>query len=164
MALIIEDGTIVASAQSYAAASDLVTWAALRNLTIPAATADQEALLMLAMDALTGKNWKGSRVSTDQVLDFPRAGIIYDGQLLPSDEIPSQLFYAQLSLAYTANSVVLQPSAAAGSKGPVIKEKVDVLEVAYANPSKVYAVAADSRADALLNGLLRHAGLQVIRV
>lgn len=167
MALVIEDGTIVADANSYASAADLTTYAGLRGVTLPTTDAEKEALLIKAMDYLAryrGK-WKGERVAEAQELDFPRTGVYVDNLLLPSDEIPRELFYAQLSLAVASISADLLPTADANQKGPVIEETVHgAITVKYANSDRVLSVAADAAADALINVLLRYSGLSVVRI
>ena len=164
MALIIEDGTIVASANSYAAHSDLATYATLRGTTLTAVQADREALLIKAMDALQDRRWKGERVSIDQELAWPRTGVFRDGQLLPYDEIPRELFYGQMALALAAIDIELMPVQPAQGKGPITEETVHgAVTVRYANAGKVLSVAAVADAEALLKVLERNSGLWLVR-
>jgi hypothetical protein len=164
MALIIEDGSIVDGAQSYAAASDLVTYAGLRDEDLTAVEAEQEALLIKAMDALAGRCWKGERVSDDQDLAWPRYGVYRDNQLLPSDEIPRELFYGQMALAMGAIDSDLMPTFDANAKGPITEETVHgAVTRKYANPGRILPVAAVTDAEALLRVLMCRAGLRVIR-
>lgn len=162
--LTIENGSIVAGAVSYASAADLVAFAALRGEAVPATEAEQEALLIKAMDALQGRAWKGCRISDTQPLEWPRSGVTRDSQTLPSDQIPRELFYAQLSLALAAQTTTLQPIAEANAKGAVIEETVSgAVTLKYANNANVLPVAADARADALLRVLTHRAGLFAVR-
>ena len=163
MAIIVEDGTEVANANSYAAHTDLSDYADLRNITLSIDQDVREGYLIEAMDFIANFNWKGERLTTTQPLAWPRSGVVRDGQFLPHDEIPRELFYGQLALAIAAINNTLMPTLAANAKGPVIKEKVDVLEVGYANAARVLSVAADSTADALLKVLIRRSGLTVVR-
>ena len=55
MALIIEDGSIVSGANSYAAHTDLADYAALRDVALTTDQGEREALLVKAMDALYGR-------------------------------------------------------------------------------------------------------------
>lgn len=166
MALIIEDGTIVANANSYASHTDLADFANLRGIDLTTTQEDREALLIKAMDKLAeyrGK-WKGCRVSSTQELDFPRSGIYVDGQLLPSGEIPRELFYGQMQFALTAADTELQPVTEANAKGPITEETVHgAVTRKYANPGRVLSVAADSKAETLIRVLLRNSGLEVVR-
>lgn len=158
MSLIKETGAIVANANTYATAAELTTWAGERQVTVPTATADLEALLLKAMDYLEryASRWKGYPVSADQALAWPRSGVYADYQLLDSDAIPRQLWYAQMQLAITAYTTDLMPVQAANAQGPVIENTVQgAVTRRYANPGKVLPVAADASADALLSILLR---------
>ncbi len=164
MALIVEDGTEVSGANSYTAHTDLATYATLRDVTLTAVEAEREALLVEAMDALAGYNWKGERVTTTQDLAWPRYGVYRDSQLLASDEIPRELFYGQLALAIAAIDNTLMPVQPAQGKGPIIGERVEgAIDIKYANSGKVLAVAAVSAADVLLNVLVHRSGLTVVR-
>lgn len=161
MTIIVEDGSQVASANSYCSASDLSSYAELRGITL---TTDEDALLIKAMDALEGRKWKGERVTTTQALSWPRTGVYVDSILVEYNEIPRELIYAQLALAVAADTTELQPVQEARGKGPVIEETVQgAVSVKYANPGKVMPVAAVSKADTLLNQLVERNNLKVIR-
>ena len=66
--LIIEDGTIVTDANSFATDDEFKTYANLRCLDVPATQPQREALLILAIDYLFSKEkqMQGCRVSPDQ--------------------------------------------------------------------------------------------------
>jgi len=165
MSLIKEDGSIVTDADTYVSITDLAAYAVNYGATLPTTDAGKETLLRKAMDYLARytEKWKGTRVDDAQSLDWPRSGVYVDGVLRAEDEIPRELFYAQLSLAVAAIGTTLLPVQAAGEKGPVTRETVDVITVQYANPGRILSVAADATADALLRVLLRRSGLEVIR-
>ena len=103
--LIIEDGTIVANANSFATDAEFKTYANIRNFDIPATQPDREALLILAMDYLAGKelDMKGARVSATQELMYPRKGVCTNNFTVASTDIPSTLKKAQMELAAQAN-------------------------------------------------------------
>ena len=171
MTLIIEDGSIVTNANSYVTVVELAAYALLRGTDLSGLNeAQTEALIIKAMDYLESKRgqYKGSRVSSDQELQWPRLGV-YDvdlqGELYPHDAIPRELKYAQMSLAIEANSHDLQPNRLRSDKGQVIKEKIDgAIEVEYANSGAVQSIPAFAKADALLSPLLKHNGLELVRV
>jgi hypothetical protein len=166
MTIIVEDGSEVTDANSYASYAELVAYGALRGTPADTIAEGGETLLIKAMDRLYGMNWKGERVSSTQSLEWPRYGAYLDGQLLPSDEIPRELIYGQLSLAIAAIDTTLQPvQPATLGKGAVIEERVEgAVTIKYANPGTVPPVAAIvPDAFRLLNGLIRNAGLRVIR-
>ena len=50
MALIIEDGSIVSGANSFVTAAEMVAYASLRGVTIPASTTTQEQQLILSIE------------------------------------------------------------------------------------------------------------------
>lgn len=163
MALIIEDGSIVASAQSYATAAELASYAALRGTSITADETEQEQLLIKAMDYLEGlrDKFKGVKVSTDQSLQWPRSGVTIDGLSVSYEEIPRELLYAQLALAIEAYSTDIMPNLP--STGDVTREKVGPIEVEYDNKSKVLGVSAFAKSSALIAPLLKRNGLLAIR-
>lgn len=103
--LIIEDGTIVAGANSFVTDAEFKRYASIRNFDVPATQPDREALLILAMDYLQGKelNMKGSRVSATQELMYPRYGVCTNNFTVASTDIPSALKNAQMELAAQAN-------------------------------------------------------------
>ena len=78
--MIVEDGTGVAGANSYATVAEFVAFHTARgNTTLAEADNDQiEAALVKGTDYLVQKFrmlWKGSRALEDQVLDWPRRGV-----------------------------------------------------------------------------------------
>jgi len=165
MTLIIEDGSEVTSANSYATYAELVAYGLLRSVTITAVQASGEAYLIEAMDALQDRNWKGERVTTTQALAWPRTGVYVDNQVVEYDEIPRELKYGQLALAFAAHQgTTLMPTSTAMPKGAVIEERVEgAVTVKYANSGSVLSVAADATADALLKVLEIKSGLRVMR-
>lgn len=168
MAIIVEDGSIVANANSYVDHTELAAYATLRGVTLSAVQATREQYLIQAMDWLdqfTNK-WKGVRTDDDQALEWPRTNVIlYDsGPYLDPNTIPAELKNLQMTVALAAIDVTLLPTHDVGQKGAVIREKVDVIEVAYENSGKLMRLPAVTSATAYLSVLLRSAGrLNVIR-
>ena len=171
MTLIIEDGSTVTDANSYVTVVELAAYALLRGTDLSGLSeAQSEALIIKAMDYLEGKRgqYKGNKAASGQSLQWPRSGV-YDidllGELYPLDAIPRELKYAQMSLAIEANTTDLQPSRLRTDKGQVVKEKIDgAIEVEYANSGTVQSIPAFAKADALLSPLLKHNGLELVRV
>lgn len=120
MALIIEDGTIVDGANSFATAAELVTYADEYGLTIPATAAEQERLLRRAALQMQALSWKGEIVSAAQPLSWPRTG--WSG-------IPPAIKNGQMALA--AEIYADDQSPATDAKGPIMREKVGPLETEY---------------------------------
>jgi hypothetical protein len=110
MALIIEDGTQVANANSYVTDAEYVTYAALKGLTIGATESLREIELLSGMDYLQNleRSIQGTRASSTQELSFPRYNVLLYGYLLSSDKIPRELKEAQFeSAAYASSGVLL---------------------------------------------------------
>jgi hypothetical protein len=164
MALILEDGTGITGAQSYAAYSDLVAYGALRDVTVTAFQAYGEEFLLEAMDALKDRRWKGERATATQALAWPRTGVYQDGQLLPSNEIPRELFYGQLALAIEEIDYGLCSINPSSSNTGGIELRVDSRSTTMecVNDGKVMPVAALADAEALLHVLERDSGLTLV--
>ncbi len=133
MALVIEDGTQVAGANSYVTAAEAKAFAAARGVTsFPTVDAEVETLLTLAIDYLEAKRseYRGTKTSVSQSLQYPRIGSTVDGLEIANNVIPIELKNAQMQLAIEANEYGdLAPS----SDGYAIAvEKIDAIEVQYA--------------------------------
>lgn len=172
MALIIETGAgDNPLANSYATVQDLRDYADMRGVDLSGVTdAQAEAMMIKAMDyleSLAGR-YKGARASQDQPLAWPRAevwGVSFFDALYPSDEIPRELKYAQLSLAVESHGGAdLLPNELPSEKGAIIKERIEgAIEIAYANPSSRSRTPAFAKANALLSSLLKSGGMTLVR-
>lgn len=132
MSLIVEDGTGLATAQSYASVADADTYFLARaNATWAAAnTTNKEAALVrgtAALDGMYGSKWPGVRVSSTQALDWPRAGAMsIDGY--PLDYVPIEVKRGAMEAALIelGSAGALSESSAANIKsertGPVATE------------------------------------------
>lgn len=132
MALVLETGAIVANAEAYVAAVEVVAYAAKRSVTLTSVTdAHVESLIVKAMDLLESleSRIQGTRVSSEQVLSWPRANVSLNGFDVLETTIPAVLKKALCQLAVDADGFDLMPT---GDGREVIKEKVDVLETTYA--------------------------------
>ena len=151
MALIIEDGTIVADANSFATVAECRTFCDARSLDLPADDLEVEKLLVNAADFLFSleSEFQGSRVDASQDLTFPRSPIyLYD--LDVSDTIPKVLKQAQCRLAFDATQADLL---ATGSGRVVKKEGVGPLQVEYAEDGVSNPQAALTAALTILSPL-----------
>lgn len=157
MALIVEDGSIVAGAESYITLADAdayftargnATWAAL-------ADADKEAALRKATDYMVGRyglRWKGERVSELQALDWPRSCAYANGFLIASDTVPEAVQRACAELAVRASVADLSPDVGAQVKS----ETVGPISVTYADGAR--QSDAYRAVDAMLNAYLKGMG------
>jgi len=155
MDLIIEDGTGVASANSYITVQEAKDYAALRNLTLPTVDADIEPLIIKAFDYLEGFSYKGEPTSPPQDAEFPRDGLYIQGVLFDKNSIPPKLKKAQSQLTYEATQTDLLPT---GDGREVIKEKVDVIEVQYAEKGTSVSKPSFSSVESLLSDLVKTGG------
>tara|TARA_R110000772_G_scaffold268565_2_gene396219 strand:- start:4739 stop:5254 length:516 start_codon:yes stop_codon:yes gene_type:complete len=130
MALIIEDGTIISGANSFATVAECRAFAELRGLELPAADAGVEILLIKAADFIFSleANFQGYREDADQDLPFPRYPVTLYGTELATGVIPKILKHGQCRLAYDASLADLQ---ATGAGRVVKKEGVGPLSVEY---------------------------------
>lgn len=150
MALIVEDGTGLATAESFVSVADAsayhtargnAAWAALASDTV------REQCLRRATDYIGEAyrlRWKGVRGSVTQALDWPRslverpdygyAGIngyttISGNYYFPSNEVPVEVQRACAELALKASTSTLFEDQGV----PVIREKVGPIETEYAS-------------------------------
>lgn len=162
MALIVEDGTIVAGAESYIAVADADTWHTNRGNTdwTALATAAKEQALRKATDYMLqvyGLRWKGDRVSASQVLDWPREGVEVFGFEIDADVVPDAVANACADLALRASAGDLTPDVTRRT----VRETVGPITVEY---DKNAPALPDYQAiDNMLAPYLDRAGSQIFR-
>lgn len=163
MTLIVEDGSQVEDANSYVTLAEFRSYAAARGVDVPADDGEAEAMLVKAVDYLESfaARFVGERVSRTQSLSWPRASVTIEGFTWGPTEIPRQVLSAQLALGaeIAQGQDPFNPPAAL----PVVRERVDTIEVEYANPGAVHKVSATAPSRAIINTLLSHSGLRMIR-
>lgn len=168
MALIVEDGTGVANANSFVTLDEIKAAAAARGVTLPATDADIEKLSFNAIDFIVSKEGQmnGVRTFAEQDLPYPRTGVvIYSRALLPNG-IPKTLKQAQIQLVFDgANGVPLftndTPQEAA-----VKRDKVGPIETEFFEPGGTGAGMAPALDAAMsyLSPLLRGLFVRTVRV
>jgi hypothetical protein len=154
MALIVEDGTGMATAESYTSVAEADLYFSNRANTAWAAlgTPAKEASLRKATDYMGQVyrlRWKGVRVNGVQALDWPRGFVERDDYkyqgvngasmiggyfYFPSDEVPKEVKNACAELALKASSEELAPDLGQG----IIREKIGPLETEYDKNSPQY--------------------------
>jgi hypothetical protein len=132
MALIVEDGTIVAGAESLATVAEADTywsnrgdaaWAAL------ATAAKEEALREGTAKLLNGRQWRGMILNNDQPLSWPRWEVTdLDGRSYDSDEIPIDLKNAAIEYAKLASVASLRTTS---TSRKTTKAKLGPLETEF---------------------------------
>lgn len=155
IAIIVEDGSGVANANSYVSVADARTYAEQRGVTLPVSDDEVATQLIRAMDYLEAQAclYQGCKTSSDQALQWPRTGA-YIGCNQPENEIPSNvipksLVSAQVQLAMAINAGFdLQPNVS--PQDYVKREKVGPIETEYADPSSVGIMPTFTAVNALL--------------
>lgn len=136
MALITEDGTGLADAESYCSVETADAYHVARgngNAWAPLSTSRKWELLRLATDhmAIYSASWQGNRVGPVQALDWPRAGVEAFGFDMPADAVPLTVQNACAILALKALAGPLAPDL-----GPIVKrKKLGPIETEYADYS-----------------------------
>lgn len=159
MALVVEDGSNVAGAETFISRADAIAYAKSRGVTL----ADDEttdAKIIRAMDFLISQCFKGETAFLNQILPFPRKGIV-DGDCVPGFEysIPANIVRAQSQLVLDiANGVDVMPTieATAGARklkrsktGPIEREYFDTSSGAGASTVPVMPIVAAALAPLL---------------
>ena len=99
--IVVEDGTVVAWANSYVTEAELTTYAADRGITLTAAT---DVLLIKAMDYIESLSFIGSKFSEGQSLQWPRSNVYIDGFYFVPTIIPPALQTGQIATALAIDS------------------------------------------------------------
>lgn len=161
--LTIEDGSIVANANSFTTDAEFTAYAAARGFDLPATEAERDQLQILAVDYIFSveSQLQGKRTSDEQELSFPRLGMYARDKNTPSNFIPKDIKKAQMELAIQANNNDLLVNASVQN---VASEKVDVIETSYFNGGS-WASVQTGRADAYLDPYLKSGGgVRLVRI
>ena len=125
--IIVENGTVVAGANSYVSEADLTAYASDRGLTLTAAT---DVLLIKAMDYIESLSFIGDKHTEAQPLQWPRDEVYIDRHYIERETIPKELkngvYTAALAIDAELDPLRIIERATK-------REKVDVIEVEYAN-------------------------------
>jgi hypothetical protein len=133
MALVVEDGTLVANANSFVTRAEIIAYAAARGVTLED-DASTDVLGIKAMDYLWTLCLKGTLVE-DATTPYPRTGLV-TGDTAEDyvHSIPNSIKQAQLQLALDVhNGVDLTPS---GNpvEGAITRSKVGPIEDEFFAP------------------------------
>ncbi len=169
MALIIEDGTVVANANSFVSVAEIRAFATARGVTLPADDTAVEPFAIKAMDyiVLQEPRMQGYRTSPDtQELPYPRKCVrVFNAEVL-SNAIPSTLKKAQMQLATDASQGI--PILGTDVDGqPIKRDKTGPLETEWFGPGDGVSLAPDlAAATGYLNPLLvgNGFGLTTLRI
>lgn len=135
--IIVEDGSLVANANSYVTVAEFQAYCSDRNITISDTYGDESELLILAMDYFEQQPFKGIKYIETQALQFPRSDLYIDGYLTDSDAIPALVKNAQMTIAV---AIMVGNDPISTVDRAVKREKVDVLEVEYMDNAAISVV------------------------
>jgi hypothetical protein len=125
--IIVENGTVVAGANSYVSEADLTAYASDRGLTLTAAT---DALIIKAMDYIESLSFIGDKHKESQPLQWPRDEVYIDRYYIERETIPKELkngvYTAALAIDAELDPLRIIERATK-------REKMDVIEVEYAD-------------------------------
>lgn len=112
MSLIVEDGSIVANANSYNDEAAIIAYALARGVVITNPDATKFGILAMDYLSLFSDKWKGTKIDPqDRVPDWPRDGVWIDCVELDATVIPVKIKQAQMQLCiYQQAGVVLVPN------------------------------------------------------
>lgn len=128
MSLIVEDGTMVAGAESYASVSDADTYLSSRGITTWAnlLQPEKEQALRRATDFMREYPWKGYIIDTEQALDWPRQKVYVVNNIeVANDFIPLGVKNACIELAWRGAGGPLNPDIQGDDTNRFITKKVE---------------------------------------
>ena len=130
MTMIVEDGSIVANANSYMSLVEFQAYWTDRNTIITQTAVEQEAALIVSTQYIDQNyDWKGSIVSSVQALDWPRSGATDgEGRAIASNIIPQQLKNALAEYGYRQLTTAISPDSGVGGAVTKQRDKLGSLE------------------------------------
>jgi len=165
MTLTVEDGSIVADANSYATLVEARAYAESRGVQLSAYDDVLEQELLRAMDYLESLRGRYHSYKTDsaQSLQWPRSKAYIDGFMIDSDSVPKELKHAQIELAMAIEDGY-DPLPVRSSDAFVVREKVGPIETTYSEKIATSGRPVLRKVDALLAPLLKGGfGVIVVR-
>lgn len=96
--LVIEDGSLVANANSYITVTAWDTWATDRGISHSHSDAKISHAILRAMDYFESLHFKGLKHTETQALQWPRDRVWIDSYDVDSDEIPKEVKNAMYEL------------------------------------------------------------------
>lgn len=133
MALVVEDGSVVTGANTYASIATVDAYhAALGQSTWTGDDADKETAILRAMRYLENLSWNGVKTSQSNPLSWPRYDAYdRDGVEYASNIVPTAVVNAlcEAALIELTDQGALRPTQT--TTGQVKRQKVDVIETEY---------------------------------
>lgn len=155
MALIVETGAIVPGADSYVSLSAARDLAVKMGWVLPVADADAEIALRNGANyvGLFEPEMKGSRVSSEQSLSYPRKDVTIFGFDLDETAIPGRLQIAQIAAAVEIGAG-LDPRASTDGRVVASEQVTGAVAVSYFNNGNTGATVRITKAIDALKPLL----------
>lgn len=133
MALVIEDGSVIAGANSYITAVEFRTWANSRGITVSDSDDILERSILRAMDWFERQFFIGNKANENQLLQWPRTEALIDGYYADATEIPKEVKTA----LYEATKVQIDGYSELNEQDRrTIKESIGDISVEYAENSE----------------------------
>ena len=152
MAIVVENGSIVAGANSYVSEADLTAYAASRGVTLTTIKTTEQ-LLIIAMDYIESLSYIGLKQTESQPLQWPRESVYIDTYYIDAATIPRELKNGLMATAIAVSDGA-DPLATIGRATK--KEKLDVMEVEYMDNAASTAITRTINAS--LKKLLKDGG------
>lgn len=161
--MIVEDGSQVINSNSYVSRADYIAYAASIGVTI-ADDINADYQLIKAAEYIDSHEpqLKGTIVDRDQSMAYPRTDLYLEGWYWSSAEIPRQVILAQKMYALMLNDGEDLYNRSVNPNTTVKKERIEgAVEVEYA-VGETQQLSKNSKADAIMNTLLKNNGLSMI--
>lgn len=163
-AVIVEDGSLVSGANSLVSEADYAAYASLLGVNL---TGDPSSQLFTAMEFINSheRQLKGTLVSREQGVAYPRSDLFLQGWSWLNTEIPRQAILLQKTVALDINAGIDPYNPPEPTSKVVKRERIEgAIEVEYAVPEggnkKLSKV---SSSEAILNVLKNNNGLSLVR-
>jgi hypothetical protein len=168
--IVVEDGTVVANANSYQSVADLRSFAAERALPLPTSDDDCGVLLLNSMDYMErrcGMNWLGFKYSRDQDVAWPRREVNVEGYCYKYTELPKQLLILQDIVAcelYALAGQDVMPTAFPNDHGSIASDAISgAVTETYENNARVLKYAVIEKAERYVIALTTPRYIRAIR-
>lgn len=158
MSVIVEDGTGVPGANSYASETYALAYADVRGLSLPSDLTLLSQYLVRATEFLDTKyafDFLGSKVSVDQSREWPRFGVYVCNQLLSESEIPTVLRDATVQMAVAIGLGFDPTSGSEGVLGQVKKKEIGPIKITYTDGVEASSSDLSKTALGMLKTLIR---------
>lgn len=159
IAIVVEDGSNVTNANSFASIAEARSYALERGVTLSLIDDEVAVLLIKAKDYLESfaNRYQGTLANQSQALQWPRIDVYLYASDLPfaSNAIPKELKYAQCSAVLAIfNGIDIMPSYS--TIDSIVEEKIGPISTKYANHADMDIKPILSSVDSLLRPLFNY--------